>query len=31
MKRDAQTRFYIPDADENPFTSLEAFFGDIHD
>ena len=26
-----QTRFYKPDDDENPFTNLEAFFGDTHD
>ena len=26
-----QTRFYLPDDDENLFTNLEAFFGDTHD
>jgi hypothetical protein len=31
MKRDNQTRFYLPDDDENPFTNLEAFFGDKYD
>ena len=26
--KDNQTRFYLPDDDENPFTNLEAFFGE---
>ena len=29
--KDNQTRFYLPDDDENPFTNLEAFFGDTYD
>ena len=29
--KDNQTRFHLPDDDENPFTNLEAFFGDTHD
>jgi hypothetical protein len=28
---DTQTRFYKPDDDENPFTNLEAFFGEKYD
>ena len=28
---DNQSRFYLPDDDENPFTNLEAFFGDTYD
>ena len=28
---DTQTRFYRPDDDENPFTNLEAFFGEKYD
>jgi hypothetical protein len=31
MKRDTKTRFYKPDDDENPFTNLEAFFGEKYD
>ena len=29
--KDNQTRFYKPDDDENPFTNLEAFFGENYD
>ena len=29
--KDNQTRFYLPDDDENPFTNLEAFFGEKYD
>ena len=28
---DNQTRVYLPDDDENPFTNLEAFFGEKYD
>jgi hypothetical protein len=31
IKRDNQTKFYLPDDDENPFTNLEAFFGEKYD